>query len=371
MMRQHSYLETLLLQNHPDVSLRNLGWAGDTLTIRQRPTNFPTEDQTLTAHQTDLILICFGMGESFDGEPGLPAFKSNLEKLLKHYQSQNYNGKSPPRLALVSPIAYENLGDITPDSEQRNADLAAYTAAMKEVATQNETLFIDLYTPTLALTGEDGAPDLTTNGIRLNDYGYWIAGHLLADAFTPDTLPWLIGVDAANNDTGATKPIRIKDVETTSGGLQFKIEETTWAPPPPPTTTVHENLPFERSELCIINLEPAYYTLTVDGDPVATATHEEWAQGVPIDTSPAHQEANQYRAAVIDKNNQFFYSWRALNQVHIVGERKTSPSGQSLPGEVIEFNELADERDEALRNTNPPAKTREWKLIANPEKKLP
>jgi hypothetical protein len=90
-----------------------------------------------------------------------------------------------------------------------------------------------------------------------------------------------------------------------------------------------------------------------------------------VDASPAHREADQYRHAVNDKNNQFFYSWRALNQVHIVGERKSSPSGQSLPAEVIEFNQLADEGDESLRTTNPPAKTREWKLIANPEKKLP
>ena len=36
--------------------------AGDVLTARDRPTNFPSEESTLTNHKTDLIIACFGMG---------------------------------------------------------------------------------------------------------------------------------------------------------------------------------------------------------------------------------------------------------------------------------------------------------------------
>jgi len=63
-----------------------------------------------------------------------------------------------------------------------------------------------------------------------------------------------------------------------------------------------------------------------------------------------------------DKNLQFTYSWKALNQVHIVGERKKSPAGAALPDEVIRFNELAILRDAELRETRSP-KTRRWQLI--------
>ena len=62
-----------------------------------------------------------------------------------------------------------------------------------------------------------------------------------------------------------------------------------------------------------------------------------------------------------DKNRQFVYSWKALNQVHIVGERKKSASGQALPAEVIAFNELTKQRDKELRKGFE-LKTREWKL---------
>ena len=66
-LRIHGYLETLLLQYTKDdpVSIRNLGWGGDMLTARDRPTNFPAEQSTLAAHKTDVIIACFGMGESF------------------------------------------------------------------------------------------------------------------------------------------------------------------------------------------------------------------------------------------------------------------------------------------------------------------
>ena len=63
-LRIHGYLETFLLQRTQEepVSIRNLGWGGDVLTVRDRPTNFPSEESTLTNHKTDLIIACFGMG---------------------------------------------------------------------------------------------------------------------------------------------------------------------------------------------------------------------------------------------------------------------------------------------------------------------
>ncbi|MEM7384290.1 MAG: dehydrogenase, partial [Verrucomicrobiota bacterium] len=101
--------------------------------------------------------------------------------------------------------------------------------------------------------------------------------------------------------------------------------------------------------------------LTIDQEPVATATAEAWGEGVAIDSSPAHKLAEAYRADVNDKNLQFTYSWKALNQVHIVGERRKSPSGKELPKEIIEFNALAKERDQALRR-GMKLRSRNWSL---------
>ena len=61
-LRNHGYLETLLLNHTRDnpVSIRNLGWGGDMLSARDRPTGFPSEESTLSAHKTDVIIACFG-----------------------------------------------------------------------------------------------------------------------------------------------------------------------------------------------------------------------------------------------------------------------------------------------------------------------
>ena len=79
-LRIHGYLETSLLQHTREnpVSIRNLGWGGDMLAARDRPTNFPGEASTLTAHKTDVIIACFGMGESFLGTQGIADFRNQL-----------------------------------------------------------------------------------------------------------------------------------------------------------------------------------------------------------------------------------------------------------------------------------------------------
>ena len=89
------------------------------------------------------------------------------------------------------------------------------------------------------------------------------------------------------------------------------------------------------------------------------ADAEAWSNGVAIDSSPAHKAADQRREAVNNKNMQFTYSWKALNQVHIVGERKKSPSGKELPKEVIQFNQLANDLD-AVLGASMQLTTREW-----------
>jgi len=95
-LRIHGYLETLLLQRSGDepVSVRNLGWGGDLVHLRDRPTNFPSEASTLTSHKTDVILICFGMGESFAGKSGLSDFWSHVKRFIAYHKGKKYNGES-------------------------------------------------------------------------------------------------------------------------------------------------------------------------------------------------------------------------------------------------------------------------------------
>lgn len=372
-LRVHGYLETLLLQHDRDnpVSIRNLGWGGDMLAARDRPTGFPSEESRLKAHKTDVIIACFGLGESFAGVEGQEEFKNQLKAFLSSHAGKSYNGKSEVRLVLVSPIACEDLGKLTPQRDQRNQDLEAYTRAMQDVATAAEVPFVNLFETSRYLMDETAGPNLTNNGIHLNGYGYWAVSHslyeqLTADNGTPNQQSWWLRIDVAKTSSDA-RGVVVSQLEKNGPGVRFQVAEK--SPPrlgPPTDQPLPPQLEFVRDTLVVENLPPGKYLLTVDKQPVTTATAEDWAEGVPIDSSPAHQEAEAYRDIVNDKNLQFVYSWKALNQVHIVGERRTSPSGKRLPQEVIEFNRLANELDETLRK---PIEliTRKWQVSRVPQ----
>ncbi len=361
-LRIHGYLETLLRQRS-DLSVRNLGWAGDMLAVRDRPTGFPTEEATLTGHKTDVIIACFGMGESFDGEAGLQEFSSDLKAFIATHSGKTYNGRSPVRLILVSPIAQEDLGKLTPALKRRNADLKAYTEAMREVAVAAKLPFVNLYEPSQYLMAEQAGPNLTANGVTLNQFGYWAVSHEFYKQLTLEVpQSWSLSLDAEAR-TGTAKGVILSRITADKNILNFSVtEQSSPSLPSPSDSELPPQLAAQRDTLTVIKLVPGNYTLTVDGVKVITAKHDQWANGVAIDSSPAHREAEALRAAINDKNLQFTYSWKALNQVHIVGERKTSPSGRNLPEEVVAFDQLAKEREEKLSRKIASPRKRKWQL---------
>ncbi|MBT5926491.1 MAG: SGNH/GDSL hydrolase family protein [Verrucomicrobia bacterium] len=362
-LRIHGYLETLLRQRL-DISVRNLGWAGDMLTARDRPTGFTPEATTLTEHQTDLIIACFGMGESFAGEAGLPRFRSNLEAFIATHAGKKYNGESEVRLILVSPIATEDLGKLTPASEKRNGELEAYTGVMREVASNTNLPFVDLFKPSLDLMGDRDKIHLTVNGVTLNRLGYWAISNVFFEQLTGEIRqPWKLNIDA-NSLTGISDGVELSTIDTENNAISFSVtEQSTPSLQPPDHLVIPPKLEILRDTLMVNNLAVGEYTLSVDGIEIVTANHDQWAKGVAVDSTPSHRESEVLRDAIYDKNLQFTYGWKALNQVHIVGERKHSPSGRALPDELVEFYKLTEQREEDISKyrTRLPKK-REWRL---------
>jgi hypothetical protein len=157
------------------LTFRNLGWSGDEITLQPRPLNFGDLHTHLSEQRADVIFAFFGMNESFAGEAGLARFRSDLNAFLGELLSHRYNGRTAPRLVLVSPIAQERVRHVPLDPAQRNRDLAAYTQAMAEVAAELAVGFIDLFAPTRSLLADPALGELTINGIHLEDRGYWLA----------------------------------------------------------------------------------------------------------------------------------------------------------------------------------------------------
>ena len=140
-------------------------------------------DEWIATHKADIIIAMFGFDESFQGPAGVENYKAELDAFIKHTLTKKYNGNSAPQLAIVSPIAFEDLSNKfdLPNGQAENKNLLLYKEAMKQVALKNGVLFIDAFTPTKNWL-DNTTTDLTIDGSQLNDEGYKKFAPFLVDA---------------------------------------------------------------------------------------------------------------------------------------------------------------------------------------------
>ncbi len=198
-MLQYGYLETELQLRFPNQKLviRNMCHPAFTPAFRPHPSrksqwafpgaeelrpeykihsgvgHYPQPDEWLTTLKADTIIAFFGFNESFEGPEGIDKFKAELRAFVEHTLSQKYNGATAPKLVLVSPVAFQDLSkqlDL-PDGVEENANLALYAGTMKEVASEYDIHFVDLFEATTSWFAET-QERLTVNGAHLNDQGY-------------------------------------------------------------------------------------------------------------------------------------------------------------------------------------------------------
>ena len=193
--QHYGHLEALIHKANADKDLvvRNLGFSGDEVNTRHRSDEVPALELFLNMKPGDLatksgntavtyhfgtdfhanvILAYWGFNESFRGPEGLVAFKANVDEWVKKQLAADY-GKGKVRLVLLSPIAHEDLKSANFDPAivaRNNKNLAAYSAALGEVAKANSVQFVDLFTASQKLYAAAKSP-LTLNGIHLNDAG--------------------------------------------------------------------------------------------------------------------------------------------------------------------------------------------------------
>jgi mono/diheme cytochrome c family protein/sugar lactone lactonase YvrE/lysophospholipase L1-like esterase len=185
-MQHDGWMEALIQSQMAgkNLSFRNLAVAGDTVTSRPRSKGVPSPEDYVAQCKADAIFVFFGYNESYGGEAKLVQFKNDLSAMVDKYRSAKFNGESPPRIILFSPISHENLGDpLLPDGKANNANLALYTNAIKQVAAEKGTAFVDLFTSSQALYAKAKTP-LTLNGVHPLPEGNRQLGEVIAAAIT-------------------------------------------------------------------------------------------------------------------------------------------------------------------------------------------
>lgn len=206
----HNHWETMLYQGFPKHKLvvRNLAWADDEVVLRPRPEGFGSPDEDLILCKADVVIAFFGFHESSKGEAGLPQFKSDVEKWIKHTKAQDYSGKGAPRIALVSPMSLKGsstfqsrdwpgnipnvikLGDArlypgkTSYIEACNTRLELYSRAMLEVAEKHKVVFAEMFTSLDEVSVEDASGGYSMKAAHLNPDGDLMVAATLRAALT-------------------------------------------------------------------------------------------------------------------------------------------------------------------------------------------
>ncbi len=169
--QEFGHFEALLQQQFPqhELVVRHLAWSADTLELQPRPANFADTEQHLTHEKANVIFAAYGFNESFAGDAGLQEFRGKLTEYVAGLKSKAFNGKSAPRIVLVSPIANENVNGI-PAADLNNKRIKKYVAVMREVALEQKIGFADVFQTTAKEMLSPGT-QLTINGVHLNRDG--------------------------------------------------------------------------------------------------------------------------------------------------------------------------------------------------------
>lgn len=185
-LQEEGSFEAYLQASHPDLELKVRSFAntGDQVHWRLRPEDFTNHLKMLVQKwPADLVILSFGMNESFSGGAGLKEFSSNLSTLLESLIDRHPGAE----FVFLSPIAAEDIGNpLLPDAGERNGEIRQYADAIEKFCAERDLVYMDLFTPTLGLYRETEQP-LTIDGIRPNPEGARLAGKILAEKLSPET----------------------------------------------------------------------------------------------------------------------------------------------------------------------------------------
>jgi glucose/arabinose dehydrogenase/plastocyanin len=186
-LQGHGLLEASLQLAHPEknLELRSLAWTGDEVGYRLRPERYVNHlKNLLDKWPANVVILGFGINESFAGKQGLARFRSDLDGYLDEMKRRHPGAV----IIVLSPIATEDLRHRHyPAPVKRNAEIKTYVDVMQEVSLRRGIRFVDLFAPSLAAY-ENQKIELTDNGIHLNVTGNQaIARHLARELLGPES----------------------------------------------------------------------------------------------------------------------------------------------------------------------------------------
>jgi len=359
--QKYGYLEALITIQNPDktITFRNLGWSGDTpygvarARFGKPSDGFQHLKEHVLALRPTVIVIGYGMTDSFDGAGGLPRFREGMKGLL------GVLAETGARLIFLSPIAHEDLGPPLPDVAAHNADLRLYRDAIRDLARERGGEFVDLVeffehwsSSHHRAQPANGHPFLTDDGIHLNEKGYW--------AFA-QAIHLKLGEHRARGATFGrdgkvleSENVTISRPEATPRGVHFEmIGRYLPAPRLPDGRSDSIKTGLTPLQLRFDDLPDGRYGLAIDGQPVASADAADWAKTyVTIARGPEDDQVERLRRTIVEKNRLYFYRWRPQNETYLFGFRKHEQGNNAR--EIPLFDPLVEREEREIARLRVP-----------------
>jgi lysophospholipase L1-like esterase len=349
--QRYGYLETALTSRFPDrhAIFRNFAWSGDTVYGDARgyfdraEQGFQRLKQQLDRYQPTLVFVGYGWAESWQGEAGLGPFTGGMDRLLDLLEDY------PARVVLITPPPHEHTSAPLPDAAKHNADLAIYSERLRAIAAAKNCALLDLFA---GMTANPPAGSLTDNGVHFTAAGYWTVAPLATSALglapLPDTrrIEW----DAASKQL--VSPPATPGTEYTVAPDGLTLTRKLAALPAPPAPFSSGRAPTPPLVLYVKGLPDGVYALSIDGAKVASASAQEWSQGVSVSIDPDAAQAERLRQAIVKKNEWFFHRWRPANETYIFGFRKHE-QGQNA-AEMPQFEPLIADQEKLIDELRAP-----------------
>ena len=159
-------LESVLAPAFADLHarFRPMAWEADTVYEQWRDLHFGAWTPQLERAGATVVMVQYGQMEALDGPLRLPEFIAAYHRLLDQFAARTR------RLVIISPMPFERpLAPDAPDLTLRNADLAAYVSAIRELSAQRGAVFVDLFEPFSHRSL--GSARWTDDGIHLHPEG--------------------------------------------------------------------------------------------------------------------------------------------------------------------------------------------------------
>jgi len=347
---KYGYLETRVTSHYPDRYLRFRVLADAAENPLTHPAGATAKDKPaddwlrqllspVAGFKPTVVLAGYGMAASFDGEAGLPNFKTNYHRLLDALQSLNTN--TTVRFLLMTPICHEALLDEA-DPMAHNAQLESCARAIQEVADERGCEFANLFAWSRADAQNAKArakqqnvriPPLTEDGTNLTAYGYSRISLELERALRWMSNTWRFGLQRDGSLREGGFGARILEHKRSERQARVVLLEERVPAPNPPGFLDLEAGAKPQCYIQIPGLEPGRYTLKADGKPVVTGTDAEWARYEVISEGPQWEQAEELRRTIVSKNELAAQSWRQEK------ESAPSPNAQppSLEGQITEL----------------------------------